>query len=171
VLFHRVASFARRRALMLSALVQHVPLGKPLFRSVLPDLVGMNVLTPVDPGPPPRGVVDDHLGEALKNQRSPRFPGASIGPRYFLQMVEDLFWLLTRKTVGYGRLFVHHLHRTVFRISPRLYYPPQLRPWPGDFDAQNRLGLLSHTAALAGGRSIRGFASRSSQPPLDGTMA
>jgi hypothetical protein len=27
---------------MLSALVQHVPLGKPLFRSVLPDLVGMN---------------------------------------------------------------------------------------------------------------------------------
>jgi hypothetical protein len=30
-----------------------------------------------------------------------------------------------------------------------------LRPWPGDFDAQNRLGLLSHTAALAGGRSIR----------------
>jgi hypothetical protein len=44
VLFHAVASFARRRALMLSALVQHVPLGKPLFRSVLPDLVGMNVL-------------------------------------------------------------------------------------------------------------------------------
>src|SRR5260370_38012953 len=60
VLFHAVASFARRRALMLSALVQHVPLGKPLFRSVLPDLVGMNVLTPVDPGPPPGGVVDDH---------------------------------------------------------------------------------------------------------------
>ena len=58
VLFHAVASFARRRALMLSALVQHVPLGKPLFRSVLPDLVGMNVLTPVDPGPPPGGVVD-----------------------------------------------------------------------------------------------------------------
>mgnify|MGYP001175621025 CR=1 FL=1 len=91
----------------------------------------------------------------LKNQRSLRFPGASIGPKYFLQMVEDLFWLLTRKTVGYGRLFVHHLHRTVFRISPRLYYPPQSRPWPGYFDARNRLGLLSHTAALAGGRSIR----------------
>ena len=60
VLFHAVASFARRRAFMLSALVQHVPLGKPLFRSVLPDLVGMNVLTPVDPGPPPGGIVDDH---------------------------------------------------------------------------------------------------------------
>src|SRR5260370_41869123 len=60
VLFYAGASFARRRALMLGALVQHVPLGKPLFRSVLPDLVGMNVLTPVDPGPPPGGVVDDH---------------------------------------------------------------------------------------------------------------
>ena len=60
VLFYAGASFARRRALMLGALVQHVPLGKPLFRSVLPDLVGMNVLTPVDPGPPPGGVVDHH---------------------------------------------------------------------------------------------------------------
>jgi hypothetical protein len=58
-------------------------------------------------------------------------------------------------SLGYGGLFVHHLHRTVFRISPRLYYLPQSRPWPGDFDARNRLGLLSHTAALAGGRSIR----------------
>ena len=109
--------------------------------------------------PSPENIVllefETAFGEALKNQRSLRFPGASIGRRYFLQMVEDLFWLLTRKTVGYGRLFVHHLHGTVFRISPRLYYPPQLRPWPGDFDAQNRLGLLSHTAALAGGRSIR----------------
>jgi hypothetical protein len=95
------------------------------------------------------------FGEALKNQRSLRFPGTSIGPKHFLQMVEDLFWLLTRKTVGYGRLFVHHLHRTVFRISPRLYYLPQSCPWLGDFDARNRLGLLSHTAALAGGRSIR----------------
>src|SRR5260370_30415269 len=53
VLFHAGASFARRRALMLSALVQHVPLGKPLFRSVLPDLLVMNVLTPVGAGPPP----------------------------------------------------------------------------------------------------------------------
>ena len=109
--------------------------------------------------PSPENIVllefETAFGEALKNQRSLRFPGASIGPKYFLQMVEDLFWLLTRKTVGYGRLFVHHLHRTVFRISPRLYYRPQSRPWPGDFDARNRLGLLSHTAALAGGRSIR----------------
>jgi hypothetical protein len=47
------------------------------------------------------------------------------------------------------------LTEVVFRISPRLYYPPQSRPWPGDFDARNRLGLLSHTTALAGGRSIR----------------
>ena len=60
MLFHAVASFARRRALMLSALVQHVPLGKPLFRSVLPDLVGMNVLVPVDPGSPPGCVVDNY---------------------------------------------------------------------------------------------------------------
>jgi hypothetical protein len=95
------------------------------------------------------------FGAALKNERNLRFPGASIGPKYFLQMVEDLFWLLTRKTAGCGRLFVHHLHRTVFRISQRLYYLPQSRPWLGDFDARNRQGLLSHIAALAGGRSIR----------------
>jgi hypothetical protein len=95
------------------------------------------------------------FGAALKNERNLRFPGASIGPKYFLQMVEDLFWLLTRKTAGYGRLFVHHLHRTVFRISQRLYYLPQSRPWLGDFDARNRPELLSHIAALAGGRSIR----------------
>ena len=95
------------------------------------------------------------LRDALNNERNLRFPAAWIGPKYFLQIVEDLSWLLTRRTEGNGRLFVHHLNRTVFRISPRLYYRPQSRPWPGDFDARNRLGLLSHTAALAGGRSIR----------------
>ena len=58
MLFHAGASLAGGHPLVLGALVQHVPLGKPLFRSVLPDLVGMNVLTPVDPGPPPGGVVD-----------------------------------------------------------------------------------------------------------------
>lgn len=60
VLFHVVASFTRGRALMLGALVQHVPLGKPLFHPVAPDLVGMNVFAPVDPGPSPGRVVDDH---------------------------------------------------------------------------------------------------------------
>jgi hypothetical protein len=95
------------------------------------------------------------LGEALKNERNLRFPGASIGPKYFLQMVEDLFWLLKRRAEGNAQLFVHHLHRTVFRISRQLYYLPQSRPWLGDFDARNRPGLLSHIAALAGGRSIR----------------
>ena len=93
--------------------------------------------------------------DALKNEGNLRFPGALIGPKYFLQMVEDLFWLLTRKAEGNAQLFVHHLHRTVFRISKRLHYLPQSRPWPGDFDARNRLGLLSHIAALVGGRSIR----------------
>jgi len=93
--------------------------------------------------------------DALKNQRNLRFPGASIGPKYFLQMVEDLFWLLTRRAEGNAPLIVHHLHRTVFRISQRLNYLPQWRPWLGDFDVRNRLGLLSHIATLAGGRSIR----------------
>ena len=95
------------------------------------------------------------FGEALKNQRNLRFPWASIGPKYFLQMVEDLFWLLTRRAEGNAPLIVHHLHRTVFRISQRLNYLPQWRPWLGDFDVRNRLGLLSHIATLAGGRSIR----------------
>jgi hypothetical protein len=43
MLFHGVASFARGRALMLGALVQHVLFGRPLFHSVSQDLVGMNV--------------------------------------------------------------------------------------------------------------------------------
>jgi hypothetical protein len=95
------------------------------------------------------------LRDALKNERNLRFPGAWIGPKSFLQMVEDLSWLLTRRTEGNGRLFVHHLNRTVFHISRRLYCLPQSRPWLGDFDARNRLGLLSYIAALVGGRWIR----------------
>jgi len=109
--------------------------------------------------PPPENMAllefETAFGEALKNQSNLRFPSASIGPKYFLQMVEDLFWLLTRRAEGNEQLFVHHLRRTVFRISRRLHFLPQSRPWPGDFDARNRLGLLSHIAALAGGESIR----------------
>jgi hypothetical protein len=59
-LFHRVASLARGRALTHRALVQHVPLGKPFFHAVSPDGVGVNVFAPVDPGPLPGCVVDNH---------------------------------------------------------------------------------------------------------------
>ena len=59
------------------------------------------------------------------------------------------------KALRLSMRMVFRLHRTVFRISQRLDYLPQSRPWPGDFDTRNRLGLLSHVAALAGGRSIR----------------
>jgi hypothetical protein len=38
------------------------------------------------------------LRDALNNERNLRFPGARIGPKYFLQIVEDLSWLLTRRT-------------------------------------------------------------------------
>ncbi len=95
------------------------------------------------------------FADALKNKRNLGFPGASIGPGHFLRMVEDLFWLFTRKTDGDGQLFVHHLNRTAFRMSRRLYYLPQSRPWLGDFNAQNRLALVSHIVALAGGKSIQ----------------
>ncbi len=47
VLFHRMASLARGRAPTHRALVQHVPLGKPLFHAVSPDGVGMNVFVPL----------------------------------------------------------------------------------------------------------------------------
>ncbi len=82
-------------------------------------------------------------------------PGRIDWPQVFLADGRR-FVLVTHEEDGRKRqLFVHHLHRTVFRISRRLHYLPQSRPWPGDFDARNRLGLLSHIAALAGGRSIR----------------
>ena len=57
---------------MLGALVQHVPLGKPLSYPIAPDLVGMNVFVPVDPSPPPKCVVDDHHVRApIKTAISP----------------------------------------------------------------------------------------------------
>jgi hypothetical protein len=49
------------------------------------------------------------LRDALQNERNLRFPGAWIGPKVFLQMVEDLSWLLTRRTEGNGRLFVQRI--------------------------------------------------------------
>lgn len=82
VLFHVVASFTRGRALMLGALVQHVPLGKPLFHPVAPDLVGMNVFAPVDPGPSPGRVVDDHHVRApIKSGNIPS-PTGERNPRW-----------------------------------------------------------------------------------------
>jgi hypothetical protein len=54
MLFHAEASLAASRPLVLGALVQHVPLLKPLSYPLAPDLVGMNVFVPVDPSPPPR---------------------------------------------------------------------------------------------------------------------
>ena len=60
VLFHGVASFARGCALTLGALVQHVLIGQLLACTVSRESVGMSVLPPVDPGPPPGCVIDDH---------------------------------------------------------------------------------------------------------------
>jgi hypothetical protein len=108
------------------------------------------------------------FGEALKNQRNLLFHGASIGPKYFLQTVEDLFWLLTRRAEGNAQLFVHHLHRTVFRISQRLDYLPQSRPRPGDFDARTGSGCFL-TLPLSPGADR--FASGSSYPLLGRTPA
>jgi hypothetical protein len=45
-------SFAHGCARMLDALMQNVLFGNPLFHPVSPDLVGMNVFAPVEPGPP-----------------------------------------------------------------------------------------------------------------------
>jgi hypothetical protein len=73
------------------------------------------------------------LRDALNNERNLRFPGARIGPKYFLQIVEDLSWLLTRRTEGNGRLFVHHLNRTVFRIFPAAPLLPSITTVAGRF--------------------------------------
>jgi hypothetical protein len=73
------------------------------------------------------------LRDALKNEGNLRFPGAWIGPKYFLRVVEDLSWLLTRRTEGNARLFVHHLNRTFFQISRRLYLPASITPVAGRF--------------------------------------
>jgi hypothetical protein len=76
------------------------------------------------------------------------------------------FVLITHEEEGNGRLFVHHLTRTVFQISRRPYNLPQSRPWLGDFDARNRQMLLSSIAAFVGRDR---FASGSSETPLRDT--
>jgi hypothetical protein len=75
VVFDGRASFARGRALMSGALAQHMLLGKPLFHSVSPDLVGMNVFPPVDPGSPPGCVIHgDDVRVPIKAAIPPALP-------------------------------------------------------------------------------------------------
>jgi len=58
--FHAVAPFVRDAPLILGALVERVPFRNALFPPVSPEFVGMNVSAPVDLGPPPGCVVNDH---------------------------------------------------------------------------------------------------------------
>ena len=95
------------------------------------------------------------LSRALRNEGSLQFPGASVGPTFFLQTIEDLLWLLTRQREGLDQFFVHWLNDTVVRLPRRLYRNPGARPWLGDFPIQIRRGLIAHLAALAGGSAIR----------------
>ena len=95
------------------------------------------------------------LSRALRNEGSLQFPGASVGPTFFLQTIEDLLWLLTRPGEGLDQFFVHRLNDTVVRLPRRLYRNPGARPWLGDFPIQIRRGLIAHLAALAGGSAIR----------------
>ena len=90
------------------------------------------------------------LSCALKKEGSLQFPGASVGHQWFLQMVEDLLWLLlTSPREGFEHL-VNWLNDTVVRVPRRLYRNPGARPWLGDFPIQIRRGLVSHLAALVG---------------------
>jgi len=95
------------------------------------------------------------LSRALRNEGSLQFPGASVGPAFFLQTIEDLIWLLTRPEKGLDQFFVHWLNDTVIRLPRRLYRNPGARPWLGDLPIQIRRGLVAHLAALAGGSAIR----------------
>ena len=95
------------------------------------------------------------LSCALKKEGSLQFPGASVGHQWFLQMVEDLLWLLlTSPREGFEHL-VNWLNDTVVRVPRRLYRNPGARPWLGDFPIQIRRGLVSHLAALVGGTAAR----------------
>jgi hypothetical protein len=80
VVFDGMASFARGRALMSGALTQHMLLGKPLFHSVSPDLVGMNVFPPVDSGPPPGCVINDHDVRVQSKRQYPQPHGRKKSP-------------------------------------------------------------------------------------------
>jgi hypothetical protein len=85
VFFHAGASFARRCALTLGALVQHVLLGKPLARTVSRESVGMDVLPPVDPDPPPGCVVDKyHVRAPVKAAISPAPRAKEIANTFLL---------------------------------------------------------------------------------------
>jgi hypothetical protein len=96
------------------------------------------------------------LSGALNNRWSFHFPGAAAGPRLFLQTVEDLLWLLlTRPGEDFENLFVYWLNHTVIRVPRRLFRNPGARPWLGDFPIQIRRGLVSHLAALIGGKTFR----------------
>ena len=96
------------------------------------------------------------LSRALHHQWTFHFPGAAAGPQFFLQTVEDLLWLLlTRPGEDFDHLFVHCLNQTLIRVPRQLYRNPGARPWLGDFSIKIRRGLVSHLAALVGGKTVR----------------
>lgn len=94
--------------------------------------------------------------EDLGKWFDPELVGAAAGPQFFLQTVEDLLWLLlTRPGEDVEHLFVCWLNETVIRLPRRLHRNPRARPWLGDFSIKIRRGLVSHLAALVGGKIVR----------------
>jgi TniQ len=71
-----------------------------------------------------------------------------------LQLVEDLLWLLTRP-LDHGKLAVHALPDTAFRLPRHLHRLPRAKPWLGDFAVEVRRGLLTHLACLVQGPRVR----------------
>jgi hypothetical protein len=65
-----------------------------------------------------------------------------------LLCVEDLLWLLSRPLVEGGKLAVHALPDTVFRLPQHIYRLPREKPWLGGFAVEVRRGLLAHLACL-----------------------